>query len=66
MDFKRKAVETAVVPVKKPRTDITAYGAGQSGALIESVNMLKINAKWAMSRGNSRADTTGSYIIGNS
>lgn len=36
MDFKRKAVETAVVPVKKPRTDITAYGAGQSGALIES------------------------------
>lgn len=53
MDFKRKAVETAVVPVKKPRTDITSYGAGQSGALIESVKMLKINAKWAMSRGNS-------------
>lgn len=46
MDFKRKAVETAVVPVKKPRTDIAAYGAGQSGALIESVNMLKINAKY--------------------
>lgn len=62
MDFKRKAGETAVVPVKKPRTDITAYGAGQSTALIESVNMLKINAKLAMSHGNSHF-YTGIYII---
>ena len=39
MEFKRKATDTAVVPVKKPRNEITAYGSGQNGALIESVGI---------------------------
>lgn len=37
MEFKRKATETAVVPLKKPRNEITTYGGGQNGALTETV-----------------------------
>lgn len=36
MDIKRKATDGAVVPFKKPRSDIVAYG-GQDNAVMQMV-----------------------------
>ena len=40
MDIKRKATDGAVVPFKKPRSDIVAYG-GQDNAVMQMVFFLK-------------------------
>lgn len=40
MDLKRKAMDGAIVPFKRPRQDLVVVGSGTGGQLIQSVSIV--------------------------